>query len=187
MLSITLDKVQDILYFEKLGYLVIALYSGTVIIADVQLYYGHKNQGQAQIVTQFLDQKVFNETKTILSEVWCSKGILKVKSVAKVQFYKDLKSLVIDETSSVIYSCDSKERTIVAFCLEKLQVLGTFKSANFQIHKLCMDVQLKQLYGVTREGLLLLFDVSSRVPILGFLMPLVKQPQPGSKTYPKQV
>ena len=58
---------------------------------------------------------------------------------------------------------------------------------NFTITKLCIDDTLSRLYVAAKEGVLLIYDVSGKVPQFALLMKVVRSPDPKSKNYIKQM
>lgn len=103
-------------YYNEGCLLCIGLVNGTVIIVQLNFPAPGDNTRQPPLL---LDPKVFSQTNEVIYRGGYSEGILVMKAVVQLQFYKRLHSLAINQKTATLYSSDADEKVILAYSLVK--------------------------------------------------------------------
>jgi hypothetical protein len=102
---------------------------------------------------------------------------LKLISNSKLKLHKKVNSMIVDNYRDLLYST-GEEKLIHTLCLKSKKTYGFMKCSNCQPTQLEIAESTQRLYCATKEGLVLILNISKPNPVMIHAIRLVQQLNP---------
>ena len=90
---------------------------------------------------------------------------LKLYTVSTPRIHLKLKTLSLDKSRCILYSCDDVAKVIVAYDLNARKCVGHIKCSNANPNRILIynkdSNKCRRMYVTTKQGLLLFFDIAN--------------------------
>jgi dTDP-4-dehydrorhamnose 3,5-epimerase-like enzyme len=141
-------------------------------VSDVSLTF--KEKELAVVATEkFTMREIENLEKQTFKEI--TKVFRLVQKNNSISTQKKLKSMIIDESKAVLYV--TGEKLLLGWDLKEHSRYSVLKASNATLGQMEIDSQQRRLYVSTREGMLMILDITcGGYPVLVHMMKLVKNP-----------